>query len=150
MTAPASKKQKTSHSPEIVAFSSPGQAPDVRLNVLGIKEFHVHCFLLKHHSAFFRKFLDSPGKKGADGTGRNHGEASTAVEKRAGQATSFRYEWVSQFDEDGKGWHLVCGTRAQVSSLNSFNSMPYLPSEPLPKSSLSAMLTFDFRYQNLI
>jgi len=112
MATPASKKQKTSHSPEIVAFSSPGQAPDVRLNVLGIKEFHVHSFFLKHHSAFFRKFLDSPDKQL---TGEDQAGAVTAVEKRAGKVTAFRYEWVSQIDEDGKGWHLVCASSIQVS-----------------------------------
>jgi hypothetical protein len=62
MAQPASKKQKTNEEPPSpVVFQSPGLQPDVRLTVFD-KEFHVHSVLLKLHSAFFRKFLDSPDK----------------------------------------------------------------------------------------
>lgn len=37
----------------------------------------------------------------------------TAVEKRGGKVTSFRYDWVTQIDEDGEGWHLVCSEALQ-------------------------------------
>jgi len=113
MTTPASTKEDTPQDVMIHAFSSPGQAPDVRLNALGINEFHVHSFLLKHHSAFFRKFLDSPDKQQGDNP--RNAEELTAVKMRVGKVTKFRYEWVTQFDEVGRGWHLVAASNMQVS-----------------------------------
>jgi hypothetical protein len=85
---------------EPIVFSMPGYLPDTRLNVLGQK-FHVHSAYLKMHSAFFRKFLDSPEKKlpaTSDTT-----------------STSFRYEWITEVDTDGT-WSLVwAGTDTKVS-----------------------------------
>jgi len=63
MAAPPAKKQKINNdevkSP--IVFHTPGFKPDVRLMVFD-REFQVHSVLLKLHSAFFRKFLDSPDK----------------------------------------------------------------------------------------
>ncbi|PBP24241.1 hypothetical protein BUE80_DR004880 [Diplocarpon rosae] len=64
MDEPVAKKRKVDgvdkdNSP--IIFSTPGLKPDTLLVVLG-QEFHVHSLLLKLHSAFFRKFLDSPDK----------------------------------------------------------------------------------------
>jgi hypothetical protein len=60
--APAAKKQKVDNPPKSpIVFQSPGIRPDVSLKVFDV-EFHVHSILLKLHSAFFRKFLDSPDK----------------------------------------------------------------------------------------
>ncbi|TVY21117.1 hypothetical protein LARI1_G001972 [Lachnellula arida] len=121
MATPASTKQNAHHNPGLVirAFSSPVQAPDIRLNVLGINEFHTHSFLLKHHSAFFRTFLDSPDKQHGDKL-RNP-EEITDVERRAGKVTGFRYEWVTQIDTDGKGWHLVAASNVQSGPPSPYN-----------------------------
>lgn len=64
--------------------------PDTSLNVLG-QEFHVHSYLLKHHSQFFRNFMDSPEKK------------VTSTNPK------FKYEWSSRVEENGDSWALVCG-----------------------------------------
>jgi hypothetical protein len=63
-------------------FVSPGLKPDTRLKVFK-QEFHVHSLILKLHSNFFRKFLDSPDKP--------EGPASRY----------FQYEYVSVIDDDG-------------------------------------------------
>jgi hypothetical protein len=63
-------------------FVSPGLKPDTRLKVFK-QEFHVHSLILKLHSNFFRKFLDSPDKP--------NGPASP----------HFQYEYVSVVDDDG-------------------------------------------------
>lgn len=85
---PATKKQKVDQRIKIIAFKLPDAKPDVRFRVFDTTEFHVHSVLLKIQSAFFRKFLDSPEKVAASGS------------------TPFRYEWVSQIDDDGS-WSLV-------------------------------------------
>jgi hypothetical protein len=77
---------------DVIVFASPGLLPDVRLKVFGTWEFHVHSVVLKLYSAFFRKFLDPSNKE----------EAAPAT-----LGIKFRYEWVTEIDEDGNGWHLI-------------------------------------------
>jgi hypothetical protein len=75
-------RQKDTCTREPIVFQSPGLKPDVRLTVCG-QEFHVHSVILKLHSNFFRKFLDSP-------------------EKEAAPASSpFKYDYASVIDADG-------------------------------------------------
>jgi hypothetical protein len=74
-----------------VIFKSPGLKPDVRLRLFGIREFHVHASILKLHSNYFRKFLDSPEKTPA---------APSAL---------WKYDYVSVVDEDGEWGLEVCG-----------------------------------------
>lgn len=62
--------------------------------------FHVNSTILKVHSEFFRKFLDSPDKKSSE-------SASTA--------RTFKYEWVTEVDDDGKGWTLTAKEKSSVS-----------------------------------
>lgn len=81
------KKQKLIKPP--VVFNLPGHDVDVKLQVFNDLEFHVHSTILKIHSAFFRKFLDSPDK---EGKGENAGK--------------FKYVWVTMIDDDGS-WSLV-------------------------------------------
>ncbi|KAE8448673.1 hypothetical protein EG329_009099 [Mollisiaceae sp. DMI_Dod_QoI] len=69
--------------PSPVIFLSPGLKNDVRFKVYGKFEYHLHSVVLKLHSAFFRRFLDSP-------------------EKSDDPASSeFQYEYVSVEDEQG-------------------------------------------------
>ncbi|CZT46833.1 uncharacterized protein RSE6_07333 [Rhynchosporium secalis] len=89
MPSPA-KKQKTKGS--IIFLTTGGLQPDTLLNVLG-QDFHVHSYLLKTHSAFFVKFLDSKDKE--------------SMSDKARGSSSFRYEWISMADDDKKGWHLI-------------------------------------------
>jgi len=66
-------------------------AADVRLRVFDA-EFHVHSMILKLHSASFFKYQDSPHKaRSAPNSGR------------------FKYEWVTEVDDDGT-WGLVSGS----------------------------------------
>ncbi|TVY31530.1 hypothetical protein LSUB1_G008456 [Lachnellula subtilissima] len=65
---------------------SPGLKPDTRLRVFE-QEFHVHSTILKLHSNYFRRFLDSPDKTGALAS------------------PLFQYEYVSVVDED-RTWAL--------------------------------------------
>ncbi|TVY47964.1 hypothetical protein LOCC1_G002625, partial [Lachnellula occidentalis] len=80
---------------EPVIFLMPDFAPNTRLRVFG-QDFHVHSSYLKLHSAFFRKFLDSPEK-----------EIDTT-------SSGFRYEWVTKEDKDGT-WSLVWAGSAEKS-----------------------------------
>jgi hypothetical protein len=75
---------------DVNVFVSPGLQPDVRLKVFGTWEFHVHSVILKLYSAFFRKFLDPANK-----------------EEETTPGTHFKYEWVTEIDDDGTGWHLI-------------------------------------------
>ncbi|CAG8954510.1 hypothetical protein HYFRA_00004423 [Hymenoscyphus fraxineus] len=68
-------------------FRIPGQTPDTLLSVLG-QDYHVHSMVLKLHSNYFRRFLDSPDKSG----------------ERASQ--DFRYHYVTVIDDDEFGWSL--------------------------------------------
>ena len=76
----------------ITKFSAPGLEPDVRLRVFDKWEFHVHSVILKLYSAFFRKFLD-PSNKLEDSS--------------LNTSSQFKYEWVTEIDDDGEGWHLI-------------------------------------------
>jgi len=69
---------------------------DVRLRVFDV-EFHVHSTILKLHSAFFFKFLDSADKRPADTVAPG----------------SFKYEWITKIDEDGS-WSLVDARSIEV------------------------------------
>ena len=81
-----SRTRRRSESPkgtrEPIVFQSPGLKPDVRLTVCG-QEFHVHSVILKLHSNFFRKFLDSPEKDAAP------------------PSSPFKYDYASVTDADG-------------------------------------------------
>ncbi|KAH6663162.1 hypothetical protein B0J14DRAFT_684653 [Halenospora varia] len=90
MASQSKKKQKTTSTPRVVAFSIAELEPDVLLNVFDRVEFHVHSALLKLHSAFFPKFLDSPDKI-----------------DNPPSTTGFVYEWITKIDDDGDGWHLI-------------------------------------------
>ncbi|KAE8442587.1 hypothetical protein EG329_003074 [Mollisiaceae sp. DMI_Dod_QoI] len=86
-----------------IIFTSPGLKPDVRLNVLGT-DFHVHSIILKLHSNFFRRFLDSPDK---------HPAPDSAL---------FRYEYSSVIETDGASavkWVLEPGRKVSLSGLES-------------------------------
>ncbi|CAG8971595.1 hypothetical protein HYALB_00007988 [Hymenoscyphus albidus] len=76
-----------SPSPSPIIFRIPGQTPDTLLSVLG-QDYHVHSMLLKLHSNYFRRFLDSPDKSG----------------ERASH--DFRYHYITVFDDDECGWSL--------------------------------------------
>ncbi|TEY31293.1 hypothetical protein BOTCAL_0804g00010 [Botryotinia calthae] len=80
--------QTNRQSPKLKKFSLPDQTPDTRFVLFDEIEIQLHSTILKIHSAFFRKFLDSPDKKPAE------------------PSAEFRYEWVSEIEEDGD-WHLV-------------------------------------------
>jgi hypothetical protein len=99
-----SRKRKVSQlesEAEIVTFNVRGQAKeDVRLRVFRT-EYHVHSWILKMHSAFFFKFLDSPDK--------DH--------SRPTPAGGFKYEWITKVDDDGT-WGLVAKDDRNVSYLN--------------------------------
>ncbi|TVY21572.1 hypothetical protein LARI1_G000514 [Lachnellula arida] len=97
----ASKKRRRAESSVVdagppgrdpIIFVSPGLQPDVRLRVFH-QPFHVHSIVLKLHSNYFRKFLDSPDK--------SDGPASA----------SFQYEYTTVVDEDGD-WGLEAADKA--------------------------------------
>ncbi|ATZ50441.1 hypothetical protein BCIN_05g07930 [Botrytis cinerea B05.10] len=80
---------------QIKKFAFPGQLLDTRFRLFGKIEIHAHSSLLKMHSAFFRKFMDSPDKLPA----------------KTGAALA--YEWVDEVDDDGSGWHVVADSNKQ-------------------------------------
>ncbi|TVY93029.1 hypothetical protein LAWI1_G004291, partial [Lachnellula willkommii] len=92
---PKRSSTSTSSAREPVKFLMPNFTPDTRLRVFG-QDFHVHSSYLKLHSAFFRKFLDSPEKE------------------IVATSSGFRYEWVTKVDEDGT-WSLVWAGSAEKS-----------------------------------
>ncbi|TVY89680.1 hypothetical protein LAWI1_G003077 [Lachnellula willkommii] len=73
-----------------VVMTPRGLQPDMILRVFRW-EFHVHSITMKSHSAFFRKFLDSPDKPSL----------------KFSAFTAFKYEWDTQVDKDGS-WSLTC------------------------------------------
>ncbi|TGO39697.1 hypothetical protein BHYA_0049g00330 [Botrytis hyacinthi] len=91
---PPAKKRKLDQeeygpaSPTVHPFHLPGHKVDVKLSVFDGLQLHVHSVILKLHSAFFRRFLDPPGRDDKD---ENTG--------------SFKYEWVTLYDDDGS-WSL--------------------------------------------
>jgi len=102
MAMPAVKKQKVDQPKSPIVFSTPGLPPDISLKVFD-QEFHAHSALLKIHSIFFRKFLDSAEKD----------DRTSAAASSASALTKFRYKWVTSIDVDGD-WHLVDGTKLKV------------------------------------
>jgi hypothetical protein len=83
--------------PEIpsIVFASPGLKPDVRLKIFVEAEIHYYSLILKLHSNFFRKFLDSPDKSPAPAS------------------ASFKYEYATVVDEDGT-WALEPAAKASI------------------------------------
>lgn len=92
--APPKKKAKVaprvlSVEPKALApiiFSIPGQTPDVLITAFG-QPYHVHSTILRLHSHYFRRFLDSPEKSHCEANG------------------NFKYQYTSVVDEDGE-WGL--------------------------------------------
>lgn len=83
--------------PKPVVFKARGVEIDTRLKVFDTV-FHVSSTILKMHSQYFFKFLDSADK--VIGTG--HGD--------------FKYDWVTKIVDDGKDWQLVAaGTSVRCS-----------------------------------
>lgn len=80
-----------------IIFTARGHTPDVRLRVFDT-EFHVHSVILKLHSNFFYKFLDSPEKD-------NNGSVSLG---------SFKYEWNTVLCDDDSDWALEAQKLAEV------------------------------------
>ncbi|PVH75278.1 hypothetical protein DL98DRAFT_658200 [Cadophora sp. DSE1049] len=74
---------------KLITFNARGMKPDVDLEVLGT-HMYVHSAILKLHSTFFFKFLDSPDKL-----------LPVSV-----SASGIIYEWVTSVDADGS-WALV-------------------------------------------
>jgi len=91
---------------EPIVFMSPGLKPDVRLMVFK-QEFHVHSIILKLHSNYFRKFLDSPDKSDTPAS------------------ALFRYEYVSVVDEEDKSWALDVAAKVPPGNERKFSIFPY-------------------------
>jgi len=92
-----------------IVFTLAGTQPDTRLKVFDDVEFRVHSVLLKAHSAFFGRFLDSPDK------------ASDMDLSSASPVSGFKYEWVTKIDEDGAGWNLIAAPSTEVRSFSVFD-----------------------------
>jgi hypothetical protein len=92
--------EPTYPTPHPIVFASPGTQPDVRFMVLK-QEFHLHSVILKLHSNFFRRFLDSADKQGPP------------------EFASFRYEYVSVIDEKGEEplWALDVAAKVRSADL---------------------------------
>ncbi|CAG8979882.1 hypothetical protein HYALB_00002656 [Hymenoscyphus albidus] len=85
---PESDAARTPSKPAPVVFRTPGETVDTLLSVLG-QDYHVYSSILKRHSNFFRKFLDSPDKSGKPASAQ------------------FRYHYVTVIDkDDAKAWFL--------------------------------------------
>ncbi|KAH8801165.1 hypothetical protein F5882DRAFT_504648 [Hyaloscypha sp. PMI_1271] len=117
--APPAKKQKVNDSKSPIVFQSLGLKPDVSMKVFDV-EFHVHSALLKLHSAFFRKFLDSADKVTSASTnatanadsGNGSTSDTTPPEASATRESmvygEMKYKWVTKVDEgEMDKWHLV-------------------------------------------
>ncbi|TGO24739.1 hypothetical protein BPAE_0096g00450 [Botrytis paeoniae] len=91
---PPAKKRKIDReddgpaSPIVHTFHLTGHEVDVKLSIFDELQLYVHSVVLKLHSAFFRRFLDSSNK---NGNGENTG--------------SFKYEWATVYNDDGS-WSL--------------------------------------------
>ncbi|CZR55435.1 uncharacterized protein PAC_05323 [Phialocephala subalpina] len=95
--APPNKKKKTGDVGAVtqvvlkpISFATPGLAADISLKVFD-QEFLVHSALLKIHSKFFLKFLDSPDK----------------IAAKTQDLGDIQYRWITKMDNDSNGWHLV-------------------------------------------
>ncbi|KAE8442865.1 hypothetical protein EG329_002607 [Mollisiaceae sp. DMI_Dod_QoI] len=124
------KKQGAAKTKPPIVIKMPGFSPDTRLKVFS-QAFHVHSLLLKIHSTFFRKFLDSAdkileNKLDTDGCNTGTRDATlgsnsvgtdlfpatsilpTLLIKTNGLISRFTYDWITKVDEDGTDWHLIC------------------------------------------
>ncbi|KAL5314613.1 hypothetical protein ACEPPN_017255 [Leptodophora sp. 'Broadleaf-Isolate-01'] len=101
MSALPAKEQKTTDAKEPkppIVFNTPGYQPDVRLGVFD-QEFHLNSIPLELHSAFFRKFLDSPDKAAAiEGNASALAGPAAISRARAGGHPEFAYHWVTVID----------------------------------------------------
>ncbi|TVY83800.1 hypothetical protein LSUE1_G001897 [Lachnellula suecica] len=88
------RAEPVAEEPPPIIFHTPGLKPDVRLNVFG-QDMHVHSIVLKLHSNYFRRFLDSPDKSGAPAS------------------PLFQYEYVTVVDGDEE-WALESATKAVI------------------------------------
>jgi len=75
-------------------FAAPGMISDMSIEV-SEQVFLVNSTILKAHSEYFRNYLDSPDKVAAAGA-------------------LFKYDWVTQVDEDGSGWSLTAKEKVHV------------------------------------
>ncbi|TVY46256.1 hypothetical protein LOCC1_G004347 [Lachnellula occidentalis] len=99
-----------------IVFTAPGLGPDMSIEVFK-QIFHVNSMVLKIHSEYFRNYLDSPDKSPASSV-----------------SGSFKYEWVTQVDEDGTGWSLT--------AKENYKSSPkYKPFAGNPQSQVEAFNT---------
>ncbi|KAH6711270.1 hypothetical protein BKA61DRAFT_577729 [Leptodontidium sp. MPI-SDFR-AT-0119] len=110
MAEPPAKKREFNRP---VVFTTPGYQTDVRLTVFD-QDFHVHSVLLKIHSAFFRKFLDSPDKvpqvtvANLSVSGDISTPAGASRISCSGAPPVFKYHWITEIDGDNSaGWYLT-------------------------------------------
>jgi hypothetical protein len=101
MASSVANESGIDYSKSPMVFQTPDLKPDVSLRVFDF-EFHVHSVLLKLHSAFFRKFLDSPDKTALQSPGNL--ETPPAVVNF--YTDKFKYDWVTEVD-GYTTWHLV-------------------------------------------
>ncbi|KAL2070504.1 hypothetical protein VTL71DRAFT_13530 [Oculimacula yallundae] len=110
-----------------IVYASPGLKPDVRIRILS-DVYHVHSIILKLHSNYFRRFLDSPEKTGT----------------RA--SAEFEYEYVAVFDEDGT-FALEPATAENTTQHSGFGDV-YLATQIFPKL-LSAMYNRPYKLESI-
>ncbi|KAJ8065889.1 hypothetical protein OCU04_004990 [Sclerotinia nivalis] len=88
--------------PPVETFPMPAlnSEPDTRITIFNHIEFHLHSSLLKLHSAYFRKFIDS---------------LDNALEPSGAQ---WKYDWIAKVEGDGN-WYVV--KKAQESQVSASN-----------------------------
>ncbi|KAG4428512.1 hypothetical protein IFR05_016001 [Cadophora sp. M221] len=102
----------TANAPEPVpiVFKARGLEIDTRLRVFDTV-FHVHSTILKLHSQYFYRFLDSADKA----AGTNDG--------------GFEYDWVTKIVDGGNDWQLICsGPNAGDLKLAEWKTCPHVNS----------------------
>lgn len=90
---------------KVITMKARGLESDVRLHVLDRAVFEVHSIILKLQSQFFFKFLEPVNKEDT---------ASTATHGAT------KYEWITEWDDNGMDWYLVSGKYDKVFLCNSF------------------------------
>lgn len=91
------------------AFWALGMAPDIHLHVLDRRVYHVHSAVLKLHSEFFLKFLNSAEKQAA------LDETTAEAEARGVVVTvPATTHWITLVDDDGS-WSLIGSMDGKVS-----------------------------------
>ncbi|KAF5872084.1 uncharacterized protein Bfra_009113 [Botrytis fragariae] len=83
----------------------------MRIELFGHTELQVRSSILKEHSDFFFKFLDSP-------------------EKNQSEDSEWQYDWVSEVEDDGE-WHLVAKQNMQSSLVDNVLSEENADLQPL-------------------